>query len=92
MGTTFCRTGAAFVPYAGSGLAEVGFLLLCVRYVILMVFLCVCYQFLIEFNKNSYVNLLIILILGVEVLCSSGKLSCRALLIVLVFITKYYNF
>ena len=92
MGTTFCRNGAAFVPYAGSELAKVGFFLLCVRYVILMVFLCVCYQFLIEFNKNSHVNLLIIIILGVEALYSGGKFGCVALLIVLVFITKYYNF
>ena len=61
-------------------------------YWFVMVFLWVSYRFLIEFNKNSHVNLLIIIILGVEALCSGGKLGCGALLIVLVFITKYYNF
>ena len=50
-------------------------------YVFIIEFLSVSYRFLIVFNKNSHVNLLIILILGVEVLCSSGKFGCGALLI-----------
>ena len=50
-------------------------------YVFIIEFLSVSYRFLIKFNKNSHVNLLIFLILGVEVLCSSGKFGCGALLI-----------
>ena len=78
-GTKWALVFGKLVPFFAKSGVEVGRSRDFFYYGFLMVFLCVCYQFLIEFNKNSYVNLLIIKILGVEVLRSIGKFGCGAL-------------